>query len=74
VDTIFNRSEFLQGFLDAGYELYDDWLCDESRFSLRFRPQVRVRAYSGFYLADPAFPSPRQLRERLLAQSLSATP
>ena len=46
---IFNHKDWLQSMLDAGYELTDDWACPESTFSVRFRPDLRLHAYHGFY-------------------------
>jgi putative methyltransferase (TIGR04325 family) len=46
---IFNRQEWIQSIKELGYELVDDWPCPESTFSVRFRPDLRLNAYHGFY-------------------------
>lgn len=48
---IFNRSEWVKSVEDLGYELVDDWPCPESTFSIRFRPDLRLNSYHGFYFS-----------------------
>ena len=48
---IFNRKEWVQSVEQLGYRLVDDWPCPESTFSVRFRPDLRLNSYHGFYFS-----------------------
>jgi putative methyltransferase (TIGR04325 family) len=48
---VFNREEFIQSLSAIGYKLVDSWECPESSLSIRFRPQLRLNTYQGFYFA-----------------------
>ncbi len=51
---IFNRAEFVASLEALGYELVDTWSCPESTFSVRFRPNIRLHAYAGFFFRQRA--------------------
>jgi putative methyltransferase (TIGR04325 family) len=46
---IFNQNEWVESVEKLGYRLVDDWPCPESTFSIRFRPDLRLKSYHGFY-------------------------
>jgi len=48
---IFNRKEWVASVELLGYRMVDDWPCPESSFSVRFRPDLRLNAYHGFYFS-----------------------
>jgi putative methyltransferase (TIGR04325 family) len=49
--SIFNRKEWIESVEQLGYQLVDDWPCPESTFSIRFRPDLRLNSYHGFYFS-----------------------
>ena len=51
---LFNRKEFVEGFLDLGYQLVDEWLNPDLGARIPFFPERSLPAYSGFYFRRPA--------------------
>lgn len=44
-----NRNEFINGILEAGYELVDDWRNEAKKCELPFNEEYSIYGYSGLY-------------------------
>ncbi len=50
---VFNRAAFLTSMSAQGYSVLDQWECPEKVLSIRFRPQLRIRSFDGYYFGLP---------------------